>query len=435
MQHWWHPPSGRGVRTRISDDLLWLPLAVSRYVRATGDTGVLEERVAYLHTRELRPEEEAYYDRPTITEEQGTVYEHCLRAIERSLRFGTHGLPLMGGGDWNDGMNLVGAQGRGESVWLAFFLFEVLNRFADLAEQRGDVVTADRYAIAAGLLRGNVEESAWDGSWYLRAWFDDGTPLGSAASATCRIDSISQSWSVLSGAASHARASTALESVDRLLVSPQDRLIRLLEPPFDSSSDPGYIRGYAPGVRENGGQYTHAAIWTAMASAALGKHQRAWELFQLINPVKHGSTPEGIAIYRVEPYVVAADVYGVAPHIGRGGWSWYTGSAAWMYRLLVESLLGLDRQGDTLSINPHLACGWEDAAIHYRYHETIYHISVHQPSHGVGTEGSGQTITLDGVELPEATIALVNDRRNHTVVITLASPAGEKIVPAVSVLT
>jgi cellobiose phosphorylase len=380
---------------------------------------VLEERVAYLHTRDLRAEEEAYYDRPTITEEQGTVYEHCLRAIERSLQFGTHGLPLMGGGDWNDGMNLVGAEGRGESVWLAFFLFEVLNRFADLAEQRGDVVTADRYAIAAGLLRGNVEESAWDGDWYLRAWFDDGTPLGSATSATCRIDSISQSWSVLSGAASHARASTALESVNRLLVSDQDRLIRLLEPPFDSSSDPGYIRGYAPGVRENGGQYTHAAIWTAMASAALGKHQRGWELFQLINPFKHGSTPEGIAIYRIEPYVVAADVYGVAPHIGRGGWSWYTGSAAWMYRLLLESLLGLDRQGTTLVINPHLACGWDHATIHYRYHETTYHISVHRPSHGVGAEGSGQTITLDGVAHPEASIALVNDQRDHTLMIEL----------------
>jgi len=220
-----------------------------------------------------------------------------------------------------------------------------------------------------------------------------------------------------------------------LLVSQQDHLIRLLEPPFDSSSDPGYIRGYAPGVRENGGQYTHAAIWTAMASAALGKHQRAWELFQLMNPVKHGSTPEGIAIYRIEPYVVAADVYGVAPHIGRGGWSWYTGSAAWMYRLLVESLLGLERQGDTLLINPHLACGWEHATIHYRYHETIYHIRVHQPGHGVGAEGSDQRITLDGVELTEPFISLVNDQRDHTVAITLASTAVEQVVPAGSLST
>jgi cyclic beta-1,2-glucan synthetase len=290
-----------------------------------------------------------------------------------------------------------------------------------VAEQKGDVVTADRYAIAAGRLRGNVEEHAWDGEWYLRAWFDDGTPLGSATSAACRIDSISQSWGVLTGAASHARATTALDSVDRLLVSDRDRLIRLLEPPFDGSMNPGYIRGYAPGVRENGGQYTHAAIWTAMAFAALGNHRRAWELFDLINPVTHGATAEATAVYRIEPYVVAADVYGVAPHIGRGGWSWYTGSAAWMYRLLVESLLGLERRGSTLHINPRLPEGWEHATIHYRYQETTYCITVHQPAHGVSDGGEVTSTTLDGVAIAEPAIALVNDRRVHRVAVELGA--------------
>ena len=419
VQHWWHPPSGRGVRTRCSDDLLWLPLAVSRYVRATGDTGVLDERVPYLHTRELRPDEEASYDRPSIADEQGTLYEHCLRAVDRALRFGVHGLPLIGGGDWNDGMNLVGAEGRGESVWLAFFLYEVLNRFAEVAEEKGDLVNAERYVIAAGRLRGNVEEHAWDGEWYLRAWFDDGTPLGTASAATCRIDSVPQSWGVLSGAASPARATMAMDSVDRLLVWDRERLIRLLDPPFDSTFDPGYIRGYAPGVRENGGQYTHAAIWTAMAFAALGRHRRAWELFELINPFTHGATPEAILLYRIEPYVVAADVYSVAPHIGRGGWSWYTGSAAWMYRLLVESLLGLERRGTTLHVKPRLPDGWQQATIHYRYQETSWRITVRQPDGGIGDGGAVTSITVDGVERAEPSIALVNDKHVHQVAIEL----------------
>ena len=286
--------------------------------------------------------EEANYDLPHVSDDVGTLYEHCLRAIDNGLRFGAHGLPLMGCGDWNDGMNLVGQHGKGESVWLAFFLYDVLMQFAELARQRGDVDTADKYTLEAGRLRGNIEEHGWDGEWYRRAYFDDGTPLGSAVNSECQIDSISQSWSVLSGAGTNERMTQAMENLDRRLVRRDARLIQLLDPPFDKSDlNPGYIKGYVPGVRENGGQYTHGAIWTVMAFAAMGDAKRAWELFALINPVTHADTPEASALYRVEPYVVAADVYAVPPHTGRGGWTWYTGSAGWMYRLITESLLGL----------------------------------------------------------------------------------------------
>ena len=360
VQHWWHPPAGRGVRTHFSDDFLWLPFVTCRYVTCVADTGVLDEPVSFLEGRPVKPEEEAYYDLPNRSEETATLYDHCVRAISHGFNFGEHGLPLIGCGDWNDGMNKVGHEGRGESVWLAFFQFDVLTRFAELAQSRGDNDFADRCLAHARHLQENIEHHAWDGQWYRRAYFDNGTPLGSSTNPECQIDSLPQSWSVLSGAGIPARSRQAMHSVDERLVRRDAGLVQLFDPPFDKSAlNPGYIKGYIPGVRENGGQYTHAAIWTAMAFARMGDTERAWELFNMLNPVHHGGTDARIATYKVEPYVVTADIYAVEPHVGRGGWTWYTGSAGWMYRLLVETLLGIERKGDTPPPQPADAHGMD----------------------------------------------------------------------------
>jgi cellobiose phosphorylase len=417
VQHWWHPPTGRGVRTRISDDYLWLPLVTCRYVKQTGDTGVLNERAGFLEGRPVNPGEEGYYDLPIRSDQSASLYEHCLRAIRHGLRFGAHGLPLMGCGDWNDGMNLVGVHGQGESVWLAFFLVRVLEEFADIARQRGDTDTIELCRSQVAEIKANIEAHAWDGGWYRRAYFDDGQPLGSASNVECQIDALPQSWAVLSGAGDPARARQAMEAVDHRLVRRKDGLIQLFDPPFDKSDlDPGYIKGYVPGVRENGGQYTHAAVWTVMAFAALGDERRAWELLNLINPIRHGATPESIATYKVEPYVAAADVYAVAPHVGRGGWTWYTGSAGWMYQLLIESLVGLRRDVDRLRFEPCLPAEWPTVRITYRYFQTTYRITL---SRAAGAT-AGQQVTLDGTLQQDGSIRLMNDLAEHTVQIELS---------------
>ena len=411
------------MRTHFSDDFLWLPYVTCRYVACLADTGVLEEKIGFLEARPVKPEEEAYYDLPNRAEESATLYQHCVRAIEHGLKFGQHGLPLMGCGDWNDGMNRVGSEGRGESVWLAFFLYDVLIQFEKLARARKDHSFAEVCRLQAGQLRENIAQHAWDGQWYRRAYFDNGEPLGSATNAECQIDSLPQSWSVISGAGDPVRSVQAMKSVDERLVRRAAGLVQLFDPPFDKSPlDPGYIKGYIPGVRENGGQYTHGAIWSAMAFALLGQTERAWEVFGLLNPIHHSATAAQAAIYKVEPYVIAADVYAVEPHTGRGGWTWYTGSAGWMYRLLVETLLGVGLEGDRLRLTPRLPAHWPACKIHYRHRQSVYHIAITR----LAATATGPTeLYLDGTRLEADTLPLADERREHFVELRVASPLVE----------
>jgi cyclic beta-1,2-glucan synthetase len=419
VQHWWLPHSGKGVRTRISDDRAWLAYTTAQYIEGSGDVGVLDEMIPFLEGAKLSLGEHDSFFQPTISDEISTLFEHCARALDQSLAVGSHGLPLMGTGDWNDGMNRVGEGGKGESVWLGWLVYATLNGFAPLADSRGETRRSAAWQAHAVALKASLDREAWDGQWYRRGWFDDGTPLGSAANDECRIDSIAQSWAVISGAANPDRAALAMAAVERELIRPQDGVALLFTPPFDKTPlDPGYIKGYPPGVRENGGQYTHAALWSVLALAKLGEGDKAASLFSILNPINHARTRADVHRYKVEPYVVSADIYAVAPHVGRGGWTWYTGSAGWMQRAGVEGILGFRIRGMSLHLDPCIPKTWRGFGIVFRYRSARYEIQVENPR---GVSSGIDLALLDGVTLPRnnAGIPITDDGATHQIRIVL----------------
>jgi cellobiose phosphorylase len=414
VQHWWHPEKGKGIRTKFSDDLLWLPYVTADYIEHTGDVSVLDERTPFLDQGLLGEGEDERYAIPVVTNNWATVYEHCVRAIDRSLKFGQHGLPLIGTGDWNDGFSAIGREGKGESVWLGWFVITTLKAFLPLCERRGDLQRLARYQEIIINLTENIEKNAWDGSWYRRAYYDDGSPLGSIANTECQIDSIAQSWAVISQSAKKSRVVDAMLAMERYLWDKNEAILKLFTPPFDKTEkNPGYIRGYIPGVRENGGQYTHAAIWAVLALTKLGEKEKALELFNMLNPIYHSRTNTEVAKYKVEPYVMAADVYTVYPNVGRGGWSWYTGAAGWMYQAALEGILGFNIKSDKLTLSPCIPHSWQEFTINYRFKTSEYNIKIKF----VNTED--KSISVDGAKQESFPIDLKDDGKNHVVEILM----------------
>ncbi len=420
VQHWWHADSGVGVRTRCSDDLLWLPFTVAQYVKVTGDTGILNEEIPFVEGPPLGEGEQERMFTPTISAGTAPLLDHCKRALERGFKLGSHNLPLMGNGDWNDGMNLVGAEGRGESVWLGWFLCMVLESFAELVENRANAAepafTASKWRGQASALRAALEQSGWDGDWYLRAYFDNGSPLGSHANEEAKLDSLPQSWAVISGAADPGRALRAMESAEANLVRERDKLVLLFTPPFDHSEpNPGYIMGYPQGLRENGGQYTHGSLWMAMAWARLKEGQKAVRLLQMMNPIESNRSPADVARYHGEPYVTAGDVYAASGRVGQSGWTWYTGSSAWMYRIWIEEVLGFRLRGDRFTVEPSLPADWPGFELTYRHGTTVYEIKV------IRHEDESAALELDGAAV--GFIPLDNTGGIHRVTVRLLQPA------------
>jgi cellobiose phosphorylase len=419
VQHWWHEETGYGIRTRYSDDMLWLVYTTCRYVEHTGDESIWRETVPFITDDPLQPGENERYAKTKESNEKADLYQHCARAIERAAVFGPHSLPLIGGGDWNDGLNKVGLEGRGESIWLAWFLYATLEKFIPICSKQGDHEKAEKYKLIMEQISWASENSAWDGQWYRRAYNDNGDPLGSVNNSECQIDCIAQAWAVISGAAPADKAKTAMWSLYHQLVSHDKAIINLLTPPFSQTQpSPGYIQAYPQGVRENGGQYTHGAVWAIIAWAKLGEGNLAGELFRMINPIYHTQTQREAQTYRIEPYVTAADVYSAPAYAGRGGWSWYTGSAGWMYQAGLEWILGIRRQGDFLIFKPCIPEHWPEYQVNYRFGKTLYEITVknpHQKQTGL------QSLILDGTVLDPKTarIPLMDDGKNHRVIAKL----------------